>query len=139
MNNPAILVPGVSEAAAPKEGGTAEAIHHVAESVTDVAAKGGMGIRGLIWNNVGNMTGMSIIAFASLYLGHQFIQNARESNAMIREEIKFTREQSESRFIRTEATHGKAMERMGDKIERCCTSMENATRALEKVADKNDP
>ena len=41
------------------------------------------------------------------------------------------------RFDRTESTHSKHMEKMGATIERAITSMESATRVLEKVADKN--
>ncbi len=116
----------------------------VTQAITD-SSKGDMGLGSL--KVLGNATAMVVVAFAFLYGGKYFldqqtalqaeaIRQSDDNRKMFRDELKEMRTDAMDRFNRTEATHGKAMEKMGGTIERACTSMEKATRALEKTAAK---
>ena len=104
--------------------------------VSDSVDKSSMGIKGLLWNNVGNMAAMAIIAGAFLYLGQDFMTQAKEDRVMFRDELKAIRKSQEDRWEKTDITHGRAMEKMGTTVERAVTSMENATKVLERTASK---
>lgn len=106
------------------------AINGVADAVEKRDTSGTLGIRGMIWNNVGNMAAMAIIAGAFLYLGQDFMKQSKEDRVMFRDELKSIRTTQDARWEKTDLTHGKAMEKMGATIERAVTSMEAATKGI---------
>ena len=127
------------------EGQLPAAVHHVAEAVE----KG--------TNGLGSFAKYANLSFAAVFLG-LFVWWARNSEMERRELVTLLRESNEKniaaqqqiaaenrtaqdrRFDRTEGTHAKHMEKMGMTIERAVSSMESATRALEKATDKQtDP
>ena len=101
-----------------------------------------MGIRGMIWNNVGNMAAMAIIAGAFLYLGNDYLKQSKEDRSMFREELRELRSSQDERWNKTESAHTKAMERMSETVNRAVSSMERAAKVLEdhsrRVGGKSD-
>lgn len=109
-------------------------------NIPDVAAavsqNGTMGIAGAFSRTVMNMSAMAILACGAVGLTWVFVSMAKDDREMFREELKAIRIDANDRYLRTEATHGKSMEKMGATIERAVGGMEKATRALEATASK---
>lgn len=105
----------------------------VLEPQHPIAASGGgtMGIRGLLWNNVGNIAAMAIIAGSFLYLGNEYVRQSKEDRSMFREELKEIRTSQEKRWEKTDGTHAKSFEKMGNTIDRAVTSLESTARSME--------
>lgn len=93
---------------------------------------GTLGIKGLMWNNIGNVGAMAIIAAAFLYLGQDVIKQSKEDRAMFREELKSQRASQEARWEKTDLTHSHAMEKMGMIVERATAALEQAVKVMEK-------
>lgn len=146
MSTPTILVPGVNETPPSEASGTALAVNRLA----DVAEKGGREVT----NGLGNLAKYANATVLAVFLCIFAVNDRRnaaersELTTLLREsnEKNITAQQNiaaenraaqDRRFDRTESTHSKHMEKMGATIERAITSMESATRVLEKVADKN--
>lgn len=100
-------------------------------TTTNNLSNGSLGIKGLVWNNVGNMAAMAIIAGAFLYLGQVYVNQSKEDRTMFREELKAIRSSQDDRWEKTDITHGKAMERMGATVEKAVVNMERAVKVLE--------
>ncbi len=109
------------------------ALQQVATAV-EKTDSGSLGIKGMLWNNVGNMAAMAIIAGAFLYLGQDFIRQSKEDRIMFREELKALRDTQSQRWEKTDSTHAKAMERMGTIVERAVTSLESATKEIHNTS-----
>jgi len=88
------------------------------------------GLRGVIWSNIGNMSAMAVICVVFIWQQQDSIQQSREDRTMFREEIKALRESQVTRWEKTDITHGRAMDRIGEKIERAMTSLDNAVKEL---------
>lgn len=112
------------------------AINGVAQAVEKTESNGSLGIKGMLWNNVGNMAAMAIIAGAFLYLGQDFIRQSKEDRIMFREELKHLRTSQESRWEKTDLTHGRSMEKMGNTVERAVTSLETAVKELKETNNR---
>ncbi len=110
------------------------ALQQVATAVEKTDTSGSLGIKGMLWNNVGNMAAMAIIAGAFLYLGSDFISQSKEDRVMFREELKNLRDTQTLRWEKTEATHGRSMEKMGMIVERAVTSLEMATKEIQNTS-----
>jgi exonuclease VII small subunit len=130
------------------------AIHGVSDAIdTNTQGQTSMGIKGLLWNNIGNVAAMAIIAGSFLYLGNDYVNQSKEDRAMFREELKAIRTSQETRWEKTDTTHAKSFEKMGMTIDRAVTSMENSSKSMEtavtelknatrmvgKVGDKINP
>ena len=113
----------------------------VVETAGKAAEAGAMGIRGVVLNNVGNIAAMAIIAGAFLYLQREQIVQAREDRTMFRDNNKLTNEtfqaavkaindSADRRYEKSETVHGKAMEKMGDRIEKMLVSSDAQTAAV---------
>lgn len=113
------------------------AIQQVASAVEKTDTAGSLGIKGMLWNNVGNMAAMAIIAGAFLYLGQDFIRQSKEDRIMFRDELKNIRNSQEARWEKTDATHGRSMEKMGDTINRASASLESAVKELKEANRRN--
>lgn len=126
-------------------------------TVKSVEATGTMGIKGVLWNNIAQLTATTILSGAFLYLGREFIVQSREKDLMFREELKAQRTSfademkaqrvaQESHREKTEIVHGKSMEKMGATIERAVdamdrtgTKIEDAVRELRATSLKIGP
>lgn len=95
-----------------------------------------MGITGWVAKNFANLSAVTVICMVMVWQVYEQGKSSREDRIMFREELKVIRMDAEARYLRTEATHTKSMEKMGATIERTVTAMERATRALEKTAEK---
>ncbi len=130
MPDAAILVPGEKPPEKPTP----------AVNVPDVAAamvqNGAMGIAGQLRQSMMNMSAMAILAGGAVWAVYTLNQNAKEERALFGTTLDKLNDGLEARYNRTEATHSKAMEKMGNTIERSVSAMERATRALEKTAAK---
>lgn len=112
----------------------AHAIENVAVAQEKTADTGAMGIKGLLWNNVGNIAAMAIIAGAFMYLQREQVVQARDDRVMFREAVKAINDSADRRYEKAEVTHGKAMEKMGDKIEKMLVSADAQTAAVKDAA-----
>lgn len=112
------------------------AIDNVADAVVKHDSNGTLGIKGMVLNNLGNVGAMVIIAGAFLYLGQDMVKQGKEDRIMFREELKAQRSQQEARWEKTDVTHGRSMEKMGNTIERAVTSMESAVTELKTATNR---
>lgn len=111
----------------------AETLASASDRVAEKTAEAGsMGIKGVLWNNLAQLTATTILSGAFLYLGREFIVQSREKDIMFREELKAIRSSQETRWEKTDATHGKAMEKMGNTVERATTALETAVREMKE-------
>ena len=108
----------------------ANAVKDVATAVDKSGETGAMGIKGLLWNNIGNIAAMAIIAGAFMYLQREQVTQARDDRVMFREAVKSINDSADRRYEKAEVTHGKAMEKMGDKIEKMLVSADAQTAAV---------
>lgn len=119
-----------------ENGQTADAMKSVAHSIDLASAKqtsGAMGIKGVIWNNIGNIAAMAIIAGAFMYLQREQVVQARDDRVMFREAVKAINDSADRRYEKSEVTHGKTMEKMGDKIEKMLVSSDAQTAAVREA------
>lgn len=112
----------------------AGAIQNVAAATDKQADTGAMGIKGLLWNNIGNIAAMAIIAGAFMYLQREQVVQARDDRVMFKEAVKAINDSADRRYEKAEAVHGKAMEKMGDKIEKMLVSADAQTAAVKDAA-----
>lgn len=121
--------------------GDEQPAHEGAQSanvIVNAARQGRMGIESLTSRIVMNTTAVALMCGGACWLVFEMNQSAKEDRSMFREELKALRVDAQERFVRTEAAHTKSMEKMGNTVERAVTSMEKATRVLEKTVDKQD-
>lgn len=111
----------------------ATAIENVATATDKTTDAGAMGIKGLLWNNVGNIAAMAIIAGAFMYLQREQVVQARDDRVMFREAVKAINDSADRRYEKAEVTHGKAMEKMGDKIEKMLVTSDAQTNAVKEA------
>ena len=117
----------------------AAASDKVVETAGKAAEAGAMGIKGVVLNNVGNLAAMAILAGAFIYLQHEQVSGAKEDRTMFRESVKSFNDSADRRYEKSEITHGRAMEKMGNTIEKAITSLEGATKELKDASRKNNP
>lgn len=137
--------------------GVGDKVSAAVEKVDPTAAAttiGTMGIRGALFQTLANTSAMVLLG-AVMWV--QFRENAAQSKydrEMFREEIKATRvaqsddlkalrTSQELRWEKTDAAHSKAMERMGQTVERSVAALEKSvdeqkatTKVLEKAIDE---
>lgn len=107
----------------------AEAVKEVAVATDKSADAGAMGIKGLLWNNIGNIAAMAIIAGAFMYLQREQVVQAREDRVMFRESVKAITDAADRRYEKSEVTHGKALEKMGATIDKTVSAMRDSADA----------
>lgn len=126
-----------------------------ASTVTEKAVEvnGAMGIKGFMWNNIGNVAAMAVIAGAFIYLQTEWVSQSKEDRTLFRETIQSINSSADRRYEKSEATHGKAMEKLGTNIDKLVTATEanqkevkeaardlkEASQALVKISNKAMP
>lgn len=103
---------------------------------TEIPASGTMGIGSPIIRTIANTSAIVLIGALFTWQMREGMNQAREDRGMFREELRALRQSQEDRWQKTDATHSRQMEKMGSTIERAITSMEAATRTLEKATEK---
>lgn len=125
-------------------GEVASAVRETDAGGTAAKEVGTMGIKGVIWNNVAQLTATTILSGAFLYLGREYIVQSREKDVMFRDEMKSLRVShddairtlitaQEKRSEKTEVVHSKAMEKMGATVERSVDAMETTVEAMKEA------
>lgn len=113
------------------------AIDNVATAVkeTDGSAAanavGMMGIKGAVFQTIANTSAMALLG---VVMWVQFRENAAQAKydrEMFRDELKALRSSQETRWEKTDTTHGRSMEKMGQTIDRSVTAMDRAVTAME--------
>lgn len=150
MPLPQILVPDQVAADKPS-GGTAvaSAIGEVAGAVTTGAA----GIQGYMAKQFTQLTAISVVIGLCLWAVWRLDTTAREQAQSAAQQRQLDREErremmgtltssidrlnmaQQERWLKTDVTHSRSMERMGATIERAVTSLEKATEAMERKKD----
>lgn len=103
------------------------------------AAMPAMGITNWLMKNFANLSAVTVMCAGACWLVFEMNQSAKEDRTMFREELKNIRVDANERYLRTESTHTKSMEKMGTTIERAVTGMEKATRVLERAVEEKVP
>lgn len=99
---------------------------------------GRMGIESVLGRTVMNMTAVAVMCALTVWLVYELNSSGKEDRTMFRDELKALRTDTNERYLRTEATYSKSMEKMGATIERAVVGMEKATKVLEKTVDRQD-
>jgi len=98
----------------------------------DEATTPAMGLSGWLAKNFANLSAVTVMCAGACWLVFEMNKSAKEDRTMFREELKAIRMDAQDRYVRTEATHTKSMEKMGTTIERAVTALEKATRVVEE-------
>lgn len=114
----------------------ADAIQNVATATDKSADTGAMGIKGVVLNNIGNMAAMAIIAAMLIYLQREQVAQSREKDVVFTEAMKTINEGAEKRFDRSEATHGKALDRLIASSEKSVSALEATNVIMTRASDE---
>lgn len=114
-------------------GEIASAVQDVATAVDKSAESGSMGIKGFIWTNVSQLTFGAIVAGSFLYIQREQVVQAKDDRVMFREAVKSINDSADRRYEKSEVTHGRSMEKMGDRIEKMLVSADAQTAAVKEA------
>lgn len=99
-----------------------------------VETSGAMGIKGMFQNNLGNIAAMTIIAGAFIYLQREQVTQAKDDRVLFRETIATINASADKRYEKSEAVHGKAMEKLGVSIDKLVTATEANQKEVKEAA-----
>jgi hypothetical protein len=132
------------------DGKIVDAIHGVSESVDENTAsseRGRMGLRGNWMLNIGNMSAMAIVCTLFSIQTYRSQTSSDEALTNFRTDIKSMNDsyvtalrenqtKQDSRWEKTDATHGKVMEKIFDKMDKQTDSLSEAVREMKSTTEE---
>jgi hypothetical protein len=115
------------------------AINQVAEAVKEsnpaeaANAVGMMGIKGAVFQTIANTSAMALLGVVMWVQFRENAANAKYDREMFRDELKALRVSQEVRWEKTDATHGRSMEKMWATVERAVAALETAVKEVQKT------